>query len=81
MKLTRTLPLAIALAAPPLCAQEPPVDFDRPSEYDAEVSPGPAVGETVPSFRAPDQQGRERDFDSLKGPNGALLLFFRSADW
>ena len=42
---------------------------------------GPAVGERVPDFRAVDQFGRTQTFDSLKGPNGLLLLFHRSADW
>ncbi|MBI1357263.1 MAG: hypothetical protein GC160_23225 [Acidobacteria bacterium] len=45
------------------------------------VATGPAVGERIPSISAVDQDGRERDFDSLKGPNGLLLLFHRSADW
>ena len=30
---------------------------------------------------APDQEGRQRDFQSLTGPNGLVLVFFRSADW
>lgn len=39
------------------------------------------VGDGIPSFRAADQFGKERDFANLKGPNGLVLLFFRSADW
>lgn len=42
---------------------------------------GPEVGETVPAFEAPDQSGSQRDFESLAGDKGLLLLFFRSADW
>jgi len=42
---------------------------------------GPAVGESVPRFEARDQAGRLRTFEDLKGPNGLVLLFFRSADW
>ncbi len=45
------------------------------------VAAGPEVGETVPAFRATDQAGKVRDFDSLAGERGLLLLFFRSADW
>lgn len=42
---------------------------------------GPKVGETLPAFEAKDQDGRARTFESLKGPNGLVLVFFRSADW
>ena len=42
---------------------------------------GPAVGDAIPRFEARDQAGRLRSFDDLTGPNGLLLLFFRSADW
>jgi len=42
---------------------------------------GPQVGETVPDFSLPDQDGRVWTRDSIMGPNGALLLFHRSADW
>lgn len=39
------------------------------------------VGDQIPAFRATDQFGNERDFQDLKGPNGLVILFFRSADW
>jgi hypothetical protein len=42
---------------------------------------GPQVGSRVPSFTLPDQTGRMRTLDSLMGPKGAVLVFFRSADW
>ena len=42
---------------------------------------GPQVGDTVPDFNLPDQNGRLRTLDSIMGPNGAMLLFHRSADW
>ena len=45
------------------------------------LAAGPEVGETVPVFEAVDQSGETRDFDSLAGEQGLLLLFFRSADW
>ena len=45
------------------------------------LAAGPEVGETVPTFEAVDQSGETRDFDSLAGERGLLLLFFRSADW
>ena len=42
---------------------------------------GPQVGETVPDFTLQDQTGRARALSSLLGPKGAVLVFFRSADW
>lgn len=42
---------------------------------------GPRVGEALPAFEAPDQDGKLRSFDSLRGPKGLALVFFRSADW
>ena len=44
-------------------------------------STGPAIGEKIPFFRAPDQYGRMQDFDSVRGPKGAVVVFNRSADW
>jgi hypothetical protein len=45
------------------------------------LSMGLAVGEKAPAFSARDQLGRVETLDTLKGPNGTVLLFFRSADW
>jgi hypothetical protein len=42
---------------------------------------GPEVGKTVPEFSAPDQTGKPRTLKSIMGPKGALLVFYRSADW
>ncbi len=42
---------------------------------------GPRIGQALPAFEAPDQDGRQRGFTSLKGPKGLVLVFFRSADW
>ena len=42
---------------------------------------GLAVGRKAPAFTARDQFGQEQSLDTLKGPNGTVLLFFRSADW
>ncbi len=42
---------------------------------------GPAVGQTLPAFEVKDSRGVARNFESLKGPNGLVLVFFRSADW
>jgi len=42
---------------------------------------GPQVGSRVPSFTLTDQTGQSRTLQSLMGPKGAILVFFRSADW
>ncbi len=49
---------------------------------DALAGRGPKVGERIPhSLAAPDQDGRRRDFGSLTGARGLVLLFNRSLDW
>jgi hypothetical protein len=45
------------------------------------IKTGPDVGSTLPSFEAPDQNGRPQNLQSILGPKGALLVFYRSADW
>jgi hypothetical protein len=42
---------------------------------------GPKIGERVPDFSLPDQHGVTRPLMSMLGPKGAMLVFFRSADW
>jgi peroxiredoxin len=42
---------------------------------------GPQVGDRVPDFTLVDQQGHPRSLASLMGPQGLMLVFFRSADW
>jgi hypothetical protein len=42
---------------------------------------GPQIGERVADFTLPDQQGVARPLRSMLGPQGAVLVFFRSADW
>jgi cytochrome oxidase Cu insertion factor (SCO1/SenC/PrrC family) len=45
------------------------------------ASLGPQIGQVVPPFTLNDQQGAPRALSSLLGPKGAILVFFRSADW
>jgi hypothetical protein len=45
------------------------------------MSIGLAVGQKAPAFSVRDQLGRVQTLDTLKGTNGTVLLFFRSADW
>jgi len=42
---------------------------------------GPQVGELVPDFDLPDQNGLRHTLETVRGPNGSLILFYRSADW
>lgn len=45
------------------------------------MSIGLAVGQKAPALSVHDQFGRVQTLDTLKGANGTVLLFFRSADW
>ena len=46
-----------------------------------DLKTGPAVGSRVPDFEAADQNGARQSLQSIMGPKGAMLVFFRSADW
>jgi hypothetical protein len=60
------------LAAASLAAQAPKIDTS---------SIGPQIGQPVPDFTGTDQFGRRHTLASSLGANGAMLVFFRSADW
>ena len=42
---------------------------------------GPQAGERVPDFSLKDQTGMSWTLQSLMGPKGLMLVFYRSADW
>ena len=42
---------------------------------------GPEIGSVMPGFEALDQNGKPHTLKSLLGPKGAVLVFYRSADW
>jgi cytochrome oxidase Cu insertion factor (SCO1/SenC/PrrC family) len=42
---------------------------------------GPQVGQRVPDFALRDQNGTSHSLESVRGPKGAMIVFFRSADW
>ncbi len=42
---------------------------------------GPQVDEIVPDFSLMDQNGETWTRDAIMGPNGAMLVFIRSAGW
>jgi hypothetical protein len=56
-------------------------DTIRVTSLKAHTSIGLAVGQKAPAFSARDQFGRQQTLETLKGPKGTILLFFRSADW
>ncbi len=58
-----------------------PAQPSPPADQEIDLRTGPEVGEKIPDFRAVDQNGRWVDFDELTGPEGAVLVFYRSADW
>ena len=45
------------------------------------MSIGLPVGQKAPNFSLRDEFGHVQTLESLKGSNGTVLLFFRSADW
>jgi cytochrome oxidase Cu insertion factor (SCO1/SenC/PrrC family) len=62
--------LAISLGSAGVKAQQP-----------AAIKTGPEIGEKIPAFEATDQKGTSQTFQSIRGPRGAVITFFRSADW
>ena len=42
---------------------------------------GPEIGERIPDFEALDQNGNRVSLADVMGPNGAMVVFVRSADW
>jgi AhpC/TSA family len=42
---------------------------------------GPQIGEHVPDFTLKDQNGKTWTLQSIMGPKGAMIVFYRSADW
>ncbi|OFW26550.1 MAG: hypothetical protein A3H97_05945 [Acidobacteria bacterium RIFCSPLOWO2_02_FULL_65_29] len=77
--MTRTLfaPVLIAMSVASVAAGQttPP-----PAMPDVQTL-GPQVGTKVPDFSLADQNGRTQTLESILGPKGAVLVFFRSADW
>ncbi len=52
-----------------------------PTNQAAPPSVGLEIGQLAPAFALSDQFGHEQSNQTLKGPKGIVLLFFRSADW
>ena len=77
MFVLRSLVLAAAVA---LCVLGGSVRAQQPEPVDTSKI-GPQVGAVVPAFSGVDQFGRSHTLQSALGPKGAMLVFFRSADW
>jgi hypothetical protein len=45
------------------------------------IKTGPEVNAMIPGFSLPDQNGVTQTLASVAGPKGAMLVFYRSADW
>ena len=64
----------VSFCVPALDAQESPPKINLQRL-------GPQMGEKAPDFELQDQSGKKWSRDSVMGPNGAVLVFYRSADW
>ena len=75
--------LAMALLAGPAVSQPSySTEFltDIPAGSRGMVS-GPEIGERIPDFEALDHNGNRVGLADVMGPRGAMVVFFRSADW
>jgi hypothetical protein len=78
--MTGMRPALLALAA--IAASALVIAQAPPAKTAADLAKlGPQVGERVHDFSLLDQRGTLRNLKSVIGPNGAMLVFFRSADW
>jgi cytochrome oxidase Cu insertion factor (SCO1/SenC/PrrC family) len=72
----------LAATAVTVAAQQPqPAAATSPAQQVDVTRLGPQVGERVPDFSLTDQNGRTHTLKTLMGTSGAMLVFFRSADW
>lgn len=79
---TLAVALVISLFALPVFSQTYSKEFltDIPAGSRGMVS-GPEVGERIPDFEALNQHGDSVNLADVMGPNGAMVVFVRSADW
>ena len=73
-----TLLLAIIFSAPGFSQNS---STDKRPDPNVGLKTGPEIGAAIPQFNLPDQNGKMRDLASITGPNGAIILFYRSANW
>jgi len=75
------LVLVLCLALAPAAGLASPQQSNPPAPVVDVETVGPKVGETLPEFSLRDQGGHIQSLKSLLGPQGAVIVFFRSADW
>jgi hypothetical protein len=80
MRLSRRPPSPLALALLAALLAQTAAVAQSPSKIDVSKL-GPQVGERVPDFSLKDQSGKPWTLQSIMGPKGAMLVFYRSADW
>ena len=74
------LGVCLAALAPTIGATPRPQSAASTSTVDVDTV-GPRVGDVLPDFTLRDQRGQPHSLTSLLGSNGAVIVFFRSADW
>jgi peroxiredoxin len=74
------LAFACGIFAATATAQDASIRLRRQTETPLS-NVGIALGERIPAFTALDQDGHEQTFESIRGPNGAVIYFHRSASW
>ena len=77
---SRRMSILFGLALAATLAASPRAQTSTPPLPDIQKL-GPQVDSKVPDFTLPDQHGTPRTLQSLIGPKGLMLLFYRSADW
>ena len=75
----KSLP-ALVLGTCILFFMQTPAHTQDREEIDV-ASLGPQVGEQIPDFALPDQNGTVQTLESIMGEEGAMIVFHRSADW
>jgi hypothetical protein len=75
------LALALWLALAPDSGLTARQQSNPPAQVVDVESVGPKVGDALPEFSLRDQGGHIQSLQSLLGPKGAVIVFFRSADW
>ena len=73
--------LVLGLALLAIRAQARELQSASPAAHVDVERVGPQVSASLPDFNLRDQHGEVHSLKSLLGPKGALIVFFRSADW
>ena len=71
---TRTDDLGITIGIP---VEHPGRRYPASHEFPT----GPEIGERLPTFSLPNQQGRLVDYHADRGDSKSIVVFFRSAVW